>query len=151
MVIPYRTTKFKSTNIHAIVILGSTAKFNCRQYFQLYSTTLFWMTHKWHISVKKFLESSVPGPTSYPSLDEVHTHIRGITQCIQELLQAAQSQKQDSFAPCSAKIMNAVDTMIRSFPAVSCGQNLNNLGLRLYLRVQILADFGNSVFSGYSF
>ena len=90
------------------------------------------MTHKWHISVKKFLESSGPGPTSYPSLDEVHTHIRGITQCIQELLQAAQSQKQDSFAPCSAKIMNAVDTMIRSFPAVSCGQNLNTLGLRLF-------------------
>ena len=34
MAIPYRTAK---SNILAIVILGSTAKFNFRQYFQLYS------------------------------------------------------------------------------------------------------------------
>ena len=33
MAIPYRTAKFKSTNILAIAILGSTAKFNSRQYF----------------------------------------------------------------------------------------------------------------------
>ena len=32
MAIPYRTTKFKSANILAIAILGSTAKFNSRQY-----------------------------------------------------------------------------------------------------------------------
>ena len=37
MAIRYRTTKFKSSNILAIAILGSTAKFNSRQYFQLYS------------------------------------------------------------------------------------------------------------------
>ena len=36
MAIPYRTAKFKSANILAIVILGSTAKFNSCQYFQLY-------------------------------------------------------------------------------------------------------------------
>jgi hypothetical protein len=36
MAIPYRTAKFKSANIIAIEILGSTAKFNARQYFQLY-------------------------------------------------------------------------------------------------------------------
>ena len=36
MAIPYRTTKFKSANILAIAILGSTAKFNSRQYFRLY-------------------------------------------------------------------------------------------------------------------
>ena len=36
MAIPYRTTKFKSANILAIAILGSTAKFNARQYFRLY-------------------------------------------------------------------------------------------------------------------
>jgi hypothetical protein len=36
MAIPYRTAKFKSANILAIAILGSTAKFNSRQYFQLY-------------------------------------------------------------------------------------------------------------------
>ena len=36
MVIPYRTAKFKSANILAIAILGSTAKFNSRQYFRLY-------------------------------------------------------------------------------------------------------------------
>ena len=34
--IPYRTAKFKSANILAIAILGSTAKFNARQYFRLY-------------------------------------------------------------------------------------------------------------------
>ena len=32
MAILYRTAKFKSANILAIVILGSTAKFNSRQY-----------------------------------------------------------------------------------------------------------------------
>ena len=36
MAIPYRTTKFKAANILAIAILGSTAKFNPRQYFRLY-------------------------------------------------------------------------------------------------------------------
>ena len=37
MAIPYQTAKFKSANnILAIVILGSTAKFNSRQYFRLY-------------------------------------------------------------------------------------------------------------------
>ena len=37
MVIPYRTAKFKSTNIFAIAILGPTAKFNSHQYFRLYN------------------------------------------------------------------------------------------------------------------
>ena len=37
MVIQYQTAKFKSANILAIAILDSTAKFNCRQYFQLYN------------------------------------------------------------------------------------------------------------------
>ena len=36
MAIPYQTAKFKSTNILAITILGSTAKFNSYQYFWLY-------------------------------------------------------------------------------------------------------------------
>jgi hypothetical protein len=36
MAIPYRTAKFKSANILAIAILGSTAKFNSRQCFRLY-------------------------------------------------------------------------------------------------------------------
>ena len=36
MAIPYQTTKFKSTNNLEIAILGSTAKFNSHQYFQLY-------------------------------------------------------------------------------------------------------------------
>ena len=36
MLIPYRTTKFKYTNSFTMVILGPTAKFNSRQYFQLY-------------------------------------------------------------------------------------------------------------------
>ena len=39
MAILYQTTKFKSANILAIEIFGSTAKFNSRQYFQLYGNT----------------------------------------------------------------------------------------------------------------
>ncbi|MCG8620484.1 MAG: hypothetical protein MJE68_00610 [Proteobacteria bacterium] len=34
--IPYQTARFKSANILAIAILGSTAKFSSRQYFWLY-------------------------------------------------------------------------------------------------------------------
>ena len=45
MAIPYQTTKFKSANILAIAILGSTTKFNSRQYFRLYGSTTIW-THK---------------------------------------------------------------------------------------------------------
>ena len=37
MAIPYQTAKFKSTNILAIAILGSTAKFNSRQYYSTLS------------------------------------------------------------------------------------------------------------------
>ena len=36
MVILYRTAKFKSASILAIAILGSTAKFNSRQYFRVF-------------------------------------------------------------------------------------------------------------------
>ena len=39
--IPYRTTKFKSASIFAIMILGSTTKFNSCQYFQLYSIYMY--------------------------------------------------------------------------------------------------------------
>ena len=38
MAILYRTAKFKSANIFAMVIWGPTTKFNSCQYFQLYST-----------------------------------------------------------------------------------------------------------------
>ena len=41
MAIPYQTAKFKFANIFAIAILGSTAKFNSRQYFWLYGTLYF--------------------------------------------------------------------------------------------------------------
>ena len=40
MAIPYRTTKFKSVNVFAMVILGPIAKLNSRQYFRLYSIVL---------------------------------------------------------------------------------------------------------------
>ena len=43
MAIPYRTAKFKSTNILAIAILGSTAKFNARQYFRLYGSIIIFL------------------------------------------------------------------------------------------------------------
>ena len=46
MAITYWTTKFKSTNILAIGILGSTAKFNSRQYFQLYCMLRMHVHHK---------------------------------------------------------------------------------------------------------
>ena len=41
MAIPYRTAKFKSANILPIAILGSTSKFNSRQYFWLYGIYIF--------------------------------------------------------------------------------------------------------------
>ena len=37
MAIPYQATKFKSTNIFAMAIVGPTAKFNSHQYFRLCS------------------------------------------------------------------------------------------------------------------
>ena len=52
MVILYRTTKFKSANILVIAIWGSTAKFNSRQYFQLYGMRIMRM-HVWLISYIK--------------------------------------------------------------------------------------------------
>ena len=36
MAIPYQTAKFKSTDTFAMAIWDPTAKFNSRQYFQLY-------------------------------------------------------------------------------------------------------------------
>ena len=66
MAIPYRTAKFKSTNILAIAILGSTAKFNSRQYFWLYSTPTHTHTHihtctETIVGVNKYkLEKEVP-------------------------------------------------------------------------------------------
>ena len=54
MVIPYRTAKFKSTNILTIAILGSTAKFNSRHYLWLYNilwllSTCCWLTNLQHV------------------------------------------------------------------------------------------------------
>ena len=53
MVIPYRTTKLKSANILGIAILGSTAKFNSRQYFWLYGNIInIEVSHFVYINVK---------------------------------------------------------------------------------------------------
>ena len=41
MAILYQTAKFKLANILAIAIMGSTTKFNSRQYFRLYSSIGF--------------------------------------------------------------------------------------------------------------
>ena len=43
MAIPYRTAKFNSANILAIAILGSTTKFNARQYFRLYGSIIIFL------------------------------------------------------------------------------------------------------------
>jgi hypothetical protein len=56
MAIPYRTAKFKSANILAIAILGSTAKFNSRQYFRLYGTLL----HRGSVLPRPFQHSGPP-------------------------------------------------------------------------------------------
>ena len=40
MAIPYRTAKFKPTNMFAMAIWDPTAKFNSRQYFRLYGIRL---------------------------------------------------------------------------------------------------------------
>ena len=41
MVIPYRTAKFKLTNIFVMAIWRSTAKFNSHQYFRLYGYRMY--------------------------------------------------------------------------------------------------------------
>ena len=46
MAILYRIAKFKSANILAIAILGSTTKFNARQYFRLYGNIITVVTWK---------------------------------------------------------------------------------------------------------
>lgn len=40
------------------------------------------------------MPAHAPTPNRQPALDEVHAHIKNITGCIQELLKAAQSQRQ---------------------------------------------------------
>ena len=51
--IPYRTAKFKSANIFAIAIWGPTAKFNSRQYFRLYGTSMVIGAKAWPKTEKK--------------------------------------------------------------------------------------------------
>ena len=41
------------------------------------------------------------GVVNNPSMDVVHSHIKSITQCIQELLQAAQAHRQSRYIYCS--------------------------------------------------
>ena len=53
MAILYRTAKFKSANILAIAILGSTVKFNSRQYFWIYGISCY--ANTMHCHARKFL------------------------------------------------------------------------------------------------
>ena len=55
MGIQYRTTKFKSANILAIEILGSTAKFNSRQHFRLYDSMKLQLMAKYKVQNTLFL------------------------------------------------------------------------------------------------
>ena len=54
MVIPYRTAKFKFTNIFAVAIWRSTVKFNSRQYFCLYSITTYSLVQDHHTYIRNF-------------------------------------------------------------------------------------------------
>ena len=55
MAILYRTAKFKSANILAVAILGSTTKFNSRQYFQLYGMCVSHLYNNcWQVTKKFF-------------------------------------------------------------------------------------------------
>ena len=67
MAIPYRTTKFKSANILAIALLGSTAKFNARQYFRLYGIIIIMQAQPAKLDttfqklyIDKFIEEAQP-------------------------------------------------------------------------------------------
>ena len=54
-----------------------------------------------------------------PPVEMVHSHIKTLTQVIQDLLRAAQSHKQSHFSPCSIKIARAVEALSKIFPLVS--------------------------------
>ncbi len=54
-----------------------------------------------------------------PPVEMVHSHIKTLTQVIQDLLRAAQSHKQSHFSPCSIKIARAVEALNKIFPLVS--------------------------------
>jgi DNA gyrase/topoisomerase IV subunit A len=75
------------------------------------------------------------GVARNPSMDIIHAHIKSITQCIQELLQAAQAHRQASFGPCSAKTRQAVETMTKLFPA-----NPSPTEVRVSLREMVAAS-----------
>lgn len=58
-----------------------------------------------------------PAPLKLPSVDTVHAQIKNVTFFIQELLKAAQTQRQDEFARCSLSITAAVNKVIQMFPS----------------------------------
>ena len=60
MAIPYRTAKFKSTNILTKAILDSTATFNSRQYFRLYSNIIIVQAEDLFVCDKDGEDISVP-------------------------------------------------------------------------------------------
>ena len=58
MVIPYRTTRFKSANTFAMAIWDPTIKFNSRQYFRLYGTQQYLRSTTLHVGQKQGNEKS---------------------------------------------------------------------------------------------
>ena len=62
--------------------------------------------------------NSVP-PGTDPPIELVHSHIKALTQVIQELLRVAKTHNQAQYIPCSLKIIQAVDSLTRIFPTVS--------------------------------
>lgn len=79
--------------------------------------------------------ASEAAPLQLPSLDSVHAHIKVITQCIQDLLKAAQSHQHTSFGAFSSKTSNAVRTLTKLFPQGVCSQTI----------VASLREVGNSM------
>ena len=61
MAIPYQTAKFKSANILTIAILGSTVKFNSRQYFRLYDIHVHSHTHTHTLTLSALLPPRLHG------------------------------------------------------------------------------------------
>ena len=54
-----------------------------------------WVKHSLSLSLSLSLEPSEVVSGASPSLEVIHLHTKNITQCIQELLQAAQTQRQN--------------------------------------------------------
>ena len=94
MAIPYRTAKFKSANILTIANLGSTVKFNSRQYFLLYNIHVHTHTHTHPhtLTLSRCQPSYLPDYTVYT---KPSTHVARLGNKIAQSFFTSENLRQD--------------------------------------------------------